>query len=86
MAKIASLTIRLDPNLKSETERVLKDLGLTPSQAITLLYRQIALRRALPFEISLPNLETREAMDDIRNRRDLKTFDSADEALKSLGA
>jgi len=36
MPKTATLTIRLDPKLKSETEEVLSDLGLTPSQVLAI--------------------------------------------------
>ena len=55
MPKSATLTIRLDPKLKSEAEQVLSDLGLTPSLAITLFLQQVIYQRGLPFEIRLPD-------------------------------
>lgn len=59
MSKIAMVRARLEPSLKNETERLLHQLGLTASQAITLFYRQITLRKGLPFDVVMPNAKTR---------------------------
>ncbi|MGH6896890.1 MAG: type II toxin-antitoxin system RelB/DinJ family antitoxin [Geminicoccaceae bacterium] len=64
MAKTETIRARVEPELKREAEGVLKSLGLNASEAITLFYRQVALRRGLPFEIRLPNETTRAAMRD----------------------
>jgi addiction module RelB/DinJ family antitoxin len=89
MSKTATLTIRLDPALKKQTEKVLSEMGLTPSQAVTLLYHQIKQQRALPFEIKLPkqpNEETLQAMDDLKKRRNTKTFKNMDDLITDLEA
>ncbi len=62
MSKSETIRARVEPELKQEAEAVLSALGLNASQAITLFYRQVALRRALPFEVKLPNETTRAAM------------------------
>jgi DNA-damage-inducible protein J len=59
MSKAAMVRARLEPALKIETEGLLRQLGLTASQAITLFYRQITLHKGLPFEVVLPNAKTR---------------------------
>jgi len=41
----------------------LKELGLTTSQAITLFFNQISLRKALPFAVAIPNTETAQAIE-----------------------
>lgn len=46
---------RIDTPTKKATERVLSSLGLTPTEAIRLLYRQIALRGEFPLELRVPN-------------------------------
>ena len=63
MSKTSMITARVDPKLKRETEKVLKDLGLTTSQAITLFFNQVSLRKALPFAIAIPNTETAKAIE-----------------------
>lgn len=62
MAKTETIRARVEPGLKREAESVLKALGLSPTEAIRLFYRQVTLRRGLPFAVEIPNAETREAM------------------------
>lgn len=54
MAKDAQIRARVDADLKEAAEKVLDALGLTATAAINMLYRQIVHRRAIPFEVSLP--------------------------------
>lgn len=54
MSKTATISVRVDEELKSEAEQVFDLLGLTSSQAITIFYRQVALLRGLPFAVRLP--------------------------------
>jgi len=59
MPKVATVRARLEPHLKTETESLLHELGLTASQAISIFYHQILLRRGLPFDVAIPNAKTR---------------------------
>jgi DNA-damage-inducible protein J len=52
------LSARLDSGLKAEVGGILAELGISPSEAITMFYRQILLRRGLPFDVCIPNAET----------------------------
>ncbi|MCP4658958.1 MAG: type II toxin-antitoxin system RelB/DinJ family antitoxin [bacterium] len=58
MAKTATIRARIEPQLKSEAENILAQLGLTATQAVTLFFRQLVLQRRLPFELVLPNAIT----------------------------
>ncbi len=58
MSKTSVVRARLEPALKREAEKILSDLGLTTSETIHLLYRQIQLHKALPFAVHLPNAKT----------------------------
>lgn len=51
MAKNSAIYVRLYPDLKEKAEAILKQLGITPSQAVIMLYSQIVLRGKLPFKI-----------------------------------
>ncbi len=53
MAKTATIRARAEPDLKAEAEAVLTELGLTPTQAITLFYREIVRERGIPFPLRL---------------------------------
>ena len=49
--KESEVTIRIDNELKSETEMLLASMGLTFSEAVNLLAREIVMERKIPFEI-----------------------------------
>ena len=49
MAKTTAVYARIDTNLKNKAEAILSQLGITPSSAIQMLYRQVVNDRALPF-------------------------------------
>jgi len=85
MSKTTTLSVRMDPELKRTAERIFRQLGLTPSQAITLFYRQVELYRGLPFSVRLPNQETRQALEDAEQRHDLAQFDSPEALFDDLG-
>jgi len=61
MAKQAQIRARTDAELKEQAEEILDSLGLTPSAAINMFYKQIVHRRAIPFEIAIPSREDRAA-------------------------
>lgn len=86
MPKTKTVTVRLDPELKEKAERILGELGLTVSQAISLFYRQVELHDGLPFDVRLPNATTRRALDDAQARRGLTSYSSVDELFADLGA
>lgn len=62
MAKTEMIRARVEPELKSQAEEVFLGLGLSPTQAITLFYRQVTLHQGLPFAVKIPNAETVAAM------------------------
>ena len=51
MRRERRISIRIDAALAEKVEKILGELGLTPEQAVSLLFRQIVLRNGLPFEL-----------------------------------
>jgi len=76
MAKSEMIRARVEPALKHDAEAVLDKLGMTPTEAITLFYKQVTLYRGLPFPVRIPNAATRRALRDARSRKNIETFDS----------
>jgi len=62
-----------------------RELGLSATQAITLFYRQVDLRKGLPFEVAIPNETTRRTLDDTDAGRDLVLCTDADDMFRKLG-
>ena len=54
MTRTETVRARISPALKTSAEGILSSLGMTPSQAIVLFYKQIELRNGLPFDLRLP--------------------------------
>lgn len=88
MAKTTTIRARIEPKLKAEAEAVLAKLGLTPSDAIRLLYHQVKLAKALPFEIAIerrPNAATRRALRDSKQGIGLRRYTTFKDLLKDCG-
>ena len=85
MAKTETIRARVEPTLKEGAEGVLRRLGLSSTEAITLFYRQIILRRGLPFSVELPNDETVETLRKSQAGKELHSYDSLDDFFKKMG-
>jgi DNA-damage-inducible protein J len=81
MAKSATIRARTEPDVKEKAEAVIRELGLNPSTVITMLYRAIIRRRALPFE---PNATTLGAMHDAEHGTNLIEAESIDGLITLL--
>ena len=85
MPKNAMVRARIEPALKLETENLLQRLGLTASQAITLFYRQVTLRKGLPFDVALPNAKTRKTFKDTDEGKGVVRAKDAADMFRKLG-
>jgi DNA-damage-inducible protein J len=83
--KTATIRTRIEPGLKSEVEGILSRLGLTASQTVHLLYRQIKLQRGLPFDVRIPNELTARTLNDSKRGKGVKRFYRKKELYADLG-
>ena len=60
----STVRARVESNLKQEVEEILKEIGLSTSQAITLFLKRIKYERGIPFELKVPNAITIQAMEE----------------------
>lgn len=56
MGKTATINVRVDEMDKKSAEQVLNQLGMPMSTLVTLLLKQVALTKSIPFTISLPDV------------------------------
>jgi DNA-damage-inducible protein J len=80
MALDTTVRARIDSGLKEEVEEILKQIGLTTSQAITIFMNRIKIERGIPFDLKIPNDLTIQAMRDADN--DIGETITYDEFLK----
>ena len=83
MAESAVIHARIDPATKEATERILETLGLTPTEAIRLLYRQIAIRGEFPLELKVPNAVTAKTLSDADQGIEVESFHKAEDLYAS---
>lgn len=83
MSKTAMIRARTEPELKKQAEAVLHALGLSQTDAINLFYRQIVLQHGLPFNVKIPNAETREAIEEVRGGGG-EIFETVDDLFADL--
>ena len=84
MANTAPVYARVEIGLKENAESILAQLGISPSEAIKILYSQIVLVKGMPFQSKLPEInhfsaqgitkaefdaEVQKGMDSINNGR-----------------
>ena len=85
MNKTAVVRSRVEEDLKSEVESILLRLGLTASDAIQMLFKQIQLRKGIPFEVSLPNALTAKTLKESKKGKNVKSFATREALYRDLG-
>jgi len=81
--KTAIVHARIEPKTKQKAEGVLRKLGLTPTEAIRIFYKQISLRGGLPFPIEIPNELTASTLEKSRRGEDIQEFKSLEAMFKN---
>lgn len=80
--KTAVVHARIEPQTKRKAESVLSKLGITPTEAIRIFYRQISLRGGLPFAVEIPNERTASTLAKSRKGEGVTEFDSPDDMFE----
>jgi DNA-damage-inducible protein J len=83
MPKTEFIRARVDEHLKADTEVIFTRLGLSMTDAITLFLTQCKLQQGLPFEVRIPNEETRRALEEAHAGIGIISHASANELFES---
>jgi len=84
MAKTAMIRARTEPSLKEEVENILEKLGMSSTEAINMFYRQVKLRKGLPFDVRIPNKVTTDTFKKTDEAKELNSYDSIDDFFKKI--
>ena len=82
--KAGVIRARIDNGLKVEAETILSKIGLNPSEAIRLYYKQITMFNGLPFAVKIPTPETVKAMQDADDGK-VTRYASAAKMFEKMG-
>jgi len=88
--KTATLSIRIDPEVKAQAERTFAPLGLSLAEAVNIFLHKANLVGGLPFTVTQPRFNKtteaalREADDILAGRVDAKRYASFDDLVADL--
>lgn len=61
----ANVNVRVEPDVKKQAEDILEKLGVSASAFINMTYRQVIMKRGIPFSVELPSgIKTLDTMTD----------------------
>ncbi len=90
MAKIASIGMRVNPQIKAQAESIYGSLGMTLTEAINIFLHKSILEGGLPFDVRQPrcNSETEAAIHEARDilvgKAPAESYDSASTMFTAL--
>ena len=79
--KTAVLHTRIAPTLKTQAETVFEQIGLSSSDAIRIFFKQVILRKGLPFDVAIPNKETAATLKKSERNIEVRTFEAPEAAF-----
>ena len=86
---MATINVRIDNEIKEESEKVLKELGFGMTTAINLFLRAVIWHNGIPFSLEIPNKKTMKAFKEVdeeiaSGNIKSKRYKSVDELRKDL--
>lgn len=67
--------VYLDADIKTQAKEVFKRYGVSLSDAINIFLTQSVMEKGLPFEMKIPNDETKKAIKDAKAGIDIEQID-----------
>ena len=88
MSETTTLNIRVNKDLKKQSDMILSLLGLNTSTAVNMFLNAVVRNNGIPFSLTLnPNNETKQALDDVIAGKNLsKAFDNVKDLTDDLNA
>ena len=86
MLKTSTIQARIDPIVKKNAQKILNQLNMSMSEAISIYLSQITLHKGIPFEIKIPNKVTAKTLRDSKNTKNLHTVNSVEELFQELNS
>ena len=65
-------SLRIDEVKFIKAKEILADLGINFTEAVNIFTSMIVVKQGLPFEVKLPNKETKQAINDITANKNIK--------------
>ena len=84
MIKSETIQARINPEVKRKAQKILGQLHISMSEAISIYLTQITLHNGIPFEIKIPNDLTTKTLDESEAGMSLHKADNIEDLLREL--
>ena len=84
MAKSETIQARINPEIKQEAKKILSQLHISMSEAISMYLTQITLHKGIPFDIKIPNQLTEKTLKESEQGKNIHKADNVKELFKEL--
>lgn len=84
MSKTATIQTRIDPKVKNSAQRVLNNLNISMSEAISIFLTQVSLNKGIPFEVKIPNKTTEDTLRKSEKGEDLHEVSDVKQLFREL--
>ena len=64
---MATINMRVDEDLKRESEKIFGELGLGMSAALTIFLKAVVRNNGIPFSLEIPNKKTLKAFKEVED-------------------
>jgi DNA-damage-inducible protein J len=77
--------IRVDEQIKKQAAETLATLGLSVPDAVRIMLARVAAEKSLPFDVRVPNAETKAALEACQ-RGEVVSFNTIEDLMADLNA
>lgn len=82
---MTTIQIRIDEKTKKKARKVFEERGLDLSSGIKIYLASVARNESIPVSLHVPNAETRRAIKEVREGKNIEAFDTVDEWARAMG-
>ena len=84
--KTVNVTLRVDKELKEQADALFEDMGLSLNTACRMFLKRAVEEQRIPFEVRRPDRQTRKALADAEQGKDVsRSFDTVEDLMEDLG-
>ena len=84
MQKTLTIHTKVEPEIKSQADSILNELGISTTEAINMFLRQVIRYRGIPLDLRIPNAETVAAIREAEQGTDLHKCGSLEQLFREL--
>ena len=85
---MATINIRIDEELKKQSEKIFEEIGLGMTSALTIFLKAVVRNNGIPFPLEIPNKDTLAAFQEVEDissgKKKAKKYTSTKELKKKL--